>query len=410
MRLFPTLLLACALAAATPSATGSAGSSGAPSDPPSSDDGDPRGQQTSDGVRGEIALPLPAWARGTTTEIRKKWRVAPGVKAVVWDEYGGRGSVRSYLLKVNLRTEGLKVDYANDGAVRRTAPLSTMLAHTKRSVAGVNGDFFDIGDTGAPLGVGKDRQRGPLNGPRSGWNNAFFISSSGRPKIDELPMMPVVKERPKMVLTNVNSPSVRIGGIGAYNSQWGLTSGYRITDGQTRDVRRVMIREGRVVRNTTKIPTGKHIHGVMLVGRGPGAQALASMKVGTSAHVRWRVEGAPKMAITGNKFLVRDGVIKVVDDREMHPRTAIGIDRDTKKLLFLVVDGRQSFSRGNTMVELAKTMIELGADEALNLDGGGSSTMMAKGRGGRLKVVNSPSDGGQRSIANGIEIIYRQPR
>jgi exopolysaccharide biosynthesis protein len=55
-------------------------------------------------------------------------------------------------------------------------------------------------------------------------------------------------------------------------------------------------------------------------------------------------------------------------------------------------------------------MIQLGADDALNLDGGGSSTMMAKGRGGRLKVINSPSDGFQRSVANGIEIKYRKPR
>ena len=84
MRLFPALLLACALAAATPAATGSSGSSGSPSDRRSDDDRDPRGQQTSDGVRGEIALPLPAWARGTTTAIRKRWQVAPGVKAVVW--------------------------------------------------------------------------------------------------------------------------------------------------------------------------------------------------------------------------------------------------------------------------------------------------------------------------------------
>jgi hypothetical protein len=410
MRLFPALLLACALAAATPAATGSSGSSGSPSDRRSDDDRDPRGQQTSDGVRGEIALPLPEWARGTTTAIRKRWQVAPGVKAVVWDESGPRGAVRSYLLTADLRTKGLKVDYTNDGAVHRTAPLSKMLARTKRAIGGVNGDFFDIGDTGAPLGIGKDRQRGPLNGPRSGWNNAFFIDSSGRPEIDELPMMPVLKERPKLVLTNVNSPSVRVGGIGAYNRQWGRTSGYRITDGQTRDVRRVVIRDGRVVHNSTKLTTGKEINGVMLVGRGPGAQALKSLKRGTSAHVRWRVDGAPKMAITGNKFLVRDGVIKAIDDREMHPRTAIGIDRDTKTLLFLVVDGRQSFSRGYTMVELANKMMELGADEALNLDGGGSSTMMAKGRAGRLKVINSPSDGGQRSIANGIEISYKRPR
>ncbi|HWM73207.1 MAG TPA: phosphodiester glycosidase family protein, partial [Nocardioides sp.] len=196
----------------------------------------------------------------------------------------------------------------------------------------------------------------------------------------------------------------------AYNWQWGLSSGYRITDGQERDVRMVQIHEGTVVRNTTRLNSGQHIRGVMLVGRGAGARALARLKVGQPAHVRWRLDGTPRMAITGNKFLVRDGVIKVVDDREMHPRTAIGIDRDAKRLLFLVADGRQKFSRGNTMVELAEKMIRLGADEALNLDGGGSSTMMAKGRGGLLKVINSPSDGSQRSVANGIEIAYRKPR
>ena len=150
-------------------------------------------------------------------EVRNKWQVSPGVKAAIWDERDARGPVRYYLLTADLRRKGLQVDFTNDGAVRRTAPLSKMLARTKHAVAGVNGDFFDIGDTGAPLGVGRDRQRGPLNGPRAGWNNAFFFDKHGHPQIDVLPMMPVVKERPKLVLTNVNSPSVRPGGVGAYN-------------------------------------------------------------------------------------------------------------------------------------------------------------------------------------------------
>ena len=115
------------------------------------------------------------------------------------------------------------------------------------------------------------------------------------------------------------------------------------------------------------------------------------------------------MAITGNKILINDGVVTVVDDREMHPRTAIGIDRETNQLLLLVVDGRQSFSRGYTMVELANRMIDLGADEALNLDGGGSSTMVAKKENGLVGVVNYPSDGGQRSVPNGLEVTYTAP-
>ncbi len=118
------------------------------------------------------------------------------------------------------------------------------------------------------------------------------------------------------------------------------------------------------------------------------------------------VAGSPNVAITGNVFLIREGVIKAVDDREMHPRTAVGIDHDGRQLLFLVVDGRQRFSRGYTMVELARQMQRLGADEALNLDGGGSSTMIAPRPSGRIGLVNQPSDGRQRYIPNGIQIIH----
>ena len=114
------------------------------------------------------------------------------------------------------------------------------------------------------------------------------------------------------------------------------------------------------------------------------------------------------MAITGNAFLVHDGVITARDDSELHPRTAIGIDNDTHEILLLVIDGRQSFSRGYTMVEMANQLIDLGADEAINLDGGGSSTMVAKRPGGTIDVINSPSDGFQRSVANAVEVTYRR--
>lgn len=61
------------------------------------------------------------------------------------------------------------------------------------------------------------------------------------------------------------------------------------------------------------------------------------------------------------------------------------------------------------MVELARLMKQLGAEDALNLDGGGSTTLAAR-RNGRVRVINSPSDGVQRRIPNGIEVVYRRPR
>ena len=395
-----------------------AAAAGAPSDPTSprpparatalgtveGTDGVP---QTSDGVAGRIAAPLSTYARSSTrTSIRSMWTVAPGVRGVVWDETGPRGPVRAYLLSIKYRKKGLRLDVATNGAVRNGGTVRGMMSRD-RAIAGVNGDFYDIGDTDAPLGVAKDRDRGLLNGRLDGWNSAFSISRSGRPDIGTLAVHTRLKQRPGLRIQRINSPSVAPGGIGAYTKAWGLTAGYRITDGQRRHVRAVMIRGGKVVANTTRLPSGSRIRGQMLVGRGPGASQLASMRVGSRASVVSRVDSSPAMAITGNQMLVNDGVIRVVDDQEMHPRTAIGIDRDTREILLLVVDGRQKFSRGYTMVEMADKMIALGADEALNLDGGGSSTMVAK-RNGTIGVINSPSDGFERSVANGVELTYRR--
>jgi hypothetical protein len=366
----------------------------------------PRWQHSSDGVRGEIAAPIPLFMRGQSrTTTFRTWPAAPGVEVTSWDEVTARGPIRAHLLTVDLGTRGLAVDYAYAGVVRRTAPLTSILAR-HQAIAGVNGDFFDIGDTGAPLGVGMDRQEGLLNARTAGWNAAFYIDKTGRPEIGTLPMVARYKQHPKFQITNVNSPEVAPGGIGVYTRAWGRTSGYRITGGQTKDVRMVLIRKGRVVQEKPRLTQNQPIDGIMLVGRGAGAKELARLKKGNKATVKWWLKNTPRMAITGNKILIRDGVVDVVDDREMHPRTAIGIDRETNQLLFLVVDGRQSFSRGYTMVELANRMIDLGADEALNFDGGGSSTLVAKKKTGTVGVVNYPSDGGQRSVPNGVEITY----
>jgi hypothetical protein len=362
--------------------------------------------QTSDRRANPVAPYVPLALRwyGDTSQ-RQKWTVAPGVHAAVWDQDDARGPNRFYLLSVKYRHRGVHIDTMNNGPVR---DVGTVYDMTRRAhgVAGVNGDFYDIGDTGAPLGINRNSSRGLLNGRLSGWNSAFYLDKSGRPEIGRLSVHSVVKQHPNLQITNVNGPSVRPDGIGVYTSRWGWAS-TRVTDGYTRAVRTVWVRNGHVVRNRPSLPKPGPISGQLLIGRGTGAAQLARLKRGMPVTVTSSLSDSPTMAITGNQFLVDNGLIKVVDDREMAPRTAIGIDRDTHEILILVVDGRQAFSRGMTMVELADEMIDLGADEALNLDGGGSSTFVAR-RHDALHVVNSPSDGFQRRVANGVVVSYRK--
>ena len=81
--------------------------------------------------------------------------------------------------------------------------------------------------------------------------------------------------------------------------------------------------------------------------------------------------------------------------------TGIGVTGDGR-LLLVVVDGRSRRSVGMTLRRFARTFLDLGAVEAVNLDGGGSSAMWIRGRG----IVNSPSDpGGERSVVNAVMIL-----
>ena len=116
--------------------------------------------------------------------------------------------------------------------------------------------------------------------------------------------------------------------------------------------------------------------------------------------------GRPTVAITGDRALLVNSVRTVVNNSIAHPRTAVGIDADGRTLLILVVDGRSAVSRGYTMVELADLMTALGAENALNLDGGGSSAMYTRAGTGAMAIVNEPSDGAERKVANGFGFVY----
>jgi exopolysaccharide biosynthesis protein len=172
----------------------------------------------------------------------------------------------------------------------------------------------------------------------------------------------------------------------------------------------VVVRHDRVVANKRTFPATKKVRGgVVLVGRGAGAGQLARLRVGQKVTTDVALSQDVAMAVTGNMFILRDGVRISKDDRDLHPRTAIGIDRDTGQLLLVVMDGRSDISRGATMLELARLFERLGAEDALNLDGGGSSIMLVRQTDGSLAVTNTPSDGTPRPVANGLEVTFDAP-
>jgi hypothetical protein len=94
---------------------------------------------------------------------------------------------------------------------------------------------------------------------------------------------------------------------------------------------------------------------------------------------------------------------------EANPRTAFGISADRKHAWIVLVDGRQSTSRGMTLSDLGILLRTLGASDAINLDGGGSSTLAVEGVDGRPRLLNSPIHTGvpgrERPVANHILVF-----
>lgn len=123
---------------------------------------------------------------------------------------------------------------------------------------------------------------------------------------------------------------------------------------------------------------------------------------------RWERDiEAEDVVATGPVLLAGGEFVPVAGDRfntNRHPRTAAGRRADGTVIL-LVADGRNALAAGLTMAELQQIMAALGCRDAVNLDGGGSTTMVVRGA-----VVNHPSDNGQfdvdgeRPVANAIVI------
>jgi exopolysaccharide biosynthesis protein len=129
---------------------------------------------------------------------------------------------------------------------------------------------------------------------------------------------------------------------------------------------------------------------------------LLALTPGTPMRLHWTL-GWPGVfdAVGGDPILLLGGAqTPICVSCARQPRTAIGVTA-TGQILLVVIDGRRpGWSRGATLGELRAILRDLGAVDALNLDGGGSSEMVVDG-----EVVNRPSDGRERRITNAVLIL-----
>jgi exopolysaccharide biosynthesis protein len=343
--------------------------------------------------------------------------VAPGVEhAHVRRAAPGEGSWNINVLRIDMRQARLDVVRARDTAIG--LETVTSIAARTGAIAAVNGGYFRtsgdfLGDSTGTLQIDgvvwsePDRGRAAVGIVRNRGSSRLIYGhvvwqasiEAGRVK------------RSVDGLNRARGPNDLI----VFTPEFGPST---ITDDSGIEV---VVRSGRVVElldnaGSTTIPRD----GFIVSARGEAREwARRSLNKGTRVRVRATLQ--PADATRSNPWadaedilgagprLVTNGRVDVTDVREkmiptfatdLHPRTAIASLADGRALL-LVADGRRSPERvGLALDDLARLLIELGAVDAINLDGGGSTAMVVKGA-----LVNFPTDPtGERPVSDAIVV------
>lgn len=351
--------------------------------------------------------------------------VTPGVELVqiLNGPDASQGPTMIHAVIVDPRAPGVRVAAVLGGDTVEEQPGNGMEAVTQTviragAVAGLNADFFPF--TGDPLGLAI--QKGELVSEiRSGRGSIGFRSDGsaimGRPRYSGAVS---AEGDAEMELAGLN----RVPGAGElvlFAPIYGETTPNKAATVVTLDAKgavptlqgplRATVVSLQEAEGKIAIPKDR----LLLTGSGPAADWLRKNAVpGKALTIRTRLAEEGKdwsqvmEAVSGGPVLLTNGKPDLQLEAEgigkdfsttRHPRSAVGVTKDGK-ILLVAVDGRQTLSRGMSLPELTEAMLQLGAVDALNLDGGGSTALTVRGL-----VINSPSDGVVRRVANSLLVF-----
>ncbi|WP_054956349.1 phosphodiester glycosidase family protein [Paenibacillus dakarensis] len=354
---------------------------------------------------------------------QREMEIGPGATYIWKSMKLDRGLEKLHYVEFNPKDQLLELQPGKtDGKIYGMQGVTQMASDAdkegNRVIAAINGDFYDMSSglpTGLFMGDGE-----LLNSPPNNWF-AFGMKKDGStiygpsPKLTRTVSIRGIESN----LTAINrlrssdalvlyTPSFH---TSTATNDLGDEAVLELMSGEVKSGQTLTLKVSEIHKDkgNTPITDGKFI----LSASGQHREALEGLKVGDEIEVSLELEADWKdvtMAIGGQTRLIANGDIVPSNDPNAHPRTAIGTKADGT-IIMLVIDGRQpGFSEGVTLNELSEIMKEMGAVEALNLDGGGSTTFVARMPGeAARKVMNSPSDGGERKTANGILLVNKAP-
>lgn len=309
---------------------------------------------------------------------------------------------------------------AHDQLTAPSGEVISSMADRTGAVAGVNGDFFDINATGRPSGmVVTDGEL--IKSPNPTWTSDLWVREDGSIGIGtETYAGTVTDGSASHQLTSVNTlTDLSSGGLVRVTPELGAggaipsstvvtgtvgTSGFVVSSVATQ------------VTSLATLPAGTQA----LVGAGASASWLsANVHTGDTVTVAEKLspDADVQEAISGGALLVRNGKMAVPlqaggENNVDYPVTGVGVTKDGKHAMVVTFDGRlgSSTASGLTRPEFANWMIKQGAYNAILFDTGGSTEMVARKPGdSHVSVMNTPSDGDERPVANGLFLYSTAP-
>jgi hypothetical protein len=367
-----------------------------------------------------LAFPAGSGAAQVTT--------GPALGVIHSSEHHPEGPWMVHRVEVDPGVCGVSIATAKGGDRLEGVETVSALAARSSAFVAVNADFFRAQPFGVVEGphvqggevVATAGNYGPSVSTRfQAEQGVFGVSTEGRPFVGEVTIAGEVRT-PRFTesFARVNAPPGP-DSVAFYNRFAGQVT--PADSGAVEVIVRVAYSEGAevtgVVEGVDTIPEGVRTGQDTVVFATRGALAAEFLRIAPGDTLRWELHfiGAPGRVtelVGGFPLLLRDGdpvldrvpAIRAAFALERHPRSAIGVRRDGT-VLIVTVDGRQpGYSEGMTLPELTDLLVELGAVDALNLDGGGSTTLVVGGQ-----VVNRPSDPVERPVTNAV-VVRWDPR
>ncbi|UUZ82622.1 phosphodiester glycosidase family protein [Paenibacillus sp. P26] len=340
------------------------------------------------------------------------------------------------VIEVDLTNPYAKLDVMT-GTGNQFTKKQTVLGMAKetKAVAGVNGDFYNTQAEGVPEGPQISNGQLMATPPFIPGLYSFAIDKDNKPIVDMFSFQGkiITKDNASYTLGGINKTYYwyddgthsHIDGLFMYTSAWGQVD--RSNDGVT--VPTEVLVENNIIKQIADNGIINMIapkDGYILRASGKAADFVrAHMKVGDPVVADYKVTVADpsknydvstfKMMIGANTILVDGGqpaaFSRNVDDLCCYrSRTALGYSKDQKTAYVITVDNSGD-SKGLSMTELQQFMVKVGVWKGMNLDGGGSTQMVARPLGEFDPVlINKTETGIQRKVVNGVGIYSTAPQ